>query len=383
MGGPLEGIQVVEMAGLGPAPFAAMLLADLGATVVRVDRPGPGPDAPEAYVLHRGRRSIAVDAKRPAADDQPGGAEIVLRLVERADILIEGNRPGVMERLGLGPDDCWVRNPRLVYGRMTGWGQDGPLAHTAGHDIDYIAVSGALGLVARQGERPVAPSNMVGDFGGGGAFLVIGLLAALLEAGRSGRGQVVDAAMVDGSASLTAMLYGLMAQGRWRDEPGTNFADSGSPYYEVYRCADGRDIAVGAIEGPFYRELLAGMGLDAADLPDRRDPSTWPGLKATFAAVFATRTRTEWEEVFAGSDACVAPVLSLGEAPRHPHNVSRSTFTTFHGITQPAPAPRFSRTPGALDRPPPRPGQHTDEILAELGFDADAVSTLRAAGAVQ
>ena len=263
------------------------------------------------------------------------------------------------ERLGLGPDDCHARNPRLVYGRMTGWGQDGPLAHTAGHDIDYIAVSGALGACARHGERPLPPVNMIGDFGGGGAFLALGIVAAMWEAKRSGQGQVVDAAMVDGSAVLTTMLHGLMAQGRWRDEAGVNFADTGSPFYEVYECADGRFVGVGAIEAPFYDELLRGLGLARDELPDRRDEASWPALKERFAAVFRTRTRDEWAEHFAGTDACVAPVLSLTEAPGHPHNVARGTFVEHGGVVQPAPAPRFSRTPSALGRTPPAPGDDT------------------------
>ncbi len=376
MSGPLAGARVVELAGLGPGPFAAMLLADLGADVVRVDRPGPGAEDPHAYVMHRGRRSVAVDLK---TDD---GRAVVLRLVEGADALVEGNRPGVMERLGLGPAPCLARNPRLVYGRMTGWGQEGPLAPTAGPDIDYIALSGALAIASRHGERPVPPVNLLGDFGGGGAVLALGIVAALWEAARSGRGQVVDAAMVDGSAVLTTMLHGLLAQGRWRDEAGVNFADTGSPFYEVYECADGRHIAVGALERPFYERLLAGLGLEGADLPDRGDEAHWPALKDRFAAVFRTRTRDEWAEVFAATDACVAPVLTLTEAPRHPHNVERSTFVERAGIVQPAPAPRFSRTATALDRTPPAPGDHTDEVLAELGFDPIEIERLRTAGAV-
>jgi alpha-methylacyl-CoA racemase len=376
MRGPLAGVRVVELAGLGPGPFAAMLLADLGADVVRVDRPGPASAEARAYVMHRGRRSVAVDLK---ADD---ALEVVLRLVDRADALIEGHRPGVMERLGLGPDDCLARNPCLVYGRMTGWGQDGPLAPTAGHDIDYIALSGALAIAARRGERPVPPVNLLGDFGGGGVFLALGIVAALWEAARSGRGQVVDAAMVDGSAVLTTMLHGLLAQGRWRDEAGVNFADTGAPYYEVYECADGRHVAVGAIERPFYERLLADLGLDGTDLPDRADEAQWPVLKDRFAAVFRTRTRDEWAEVFAATDACVAPVLTLTEAPRHPHNVERATFVERAGIVQPAPAPRFSRTPTALDRTPPAPGDHTDEVLAELGYDPIEIERLRTTGAV-
>jgi alpha-methylacyl-CoA racemase len=376
--GPLAGARIVEMAGLGPGPFAGMLLADLGADVVRVDRVGPaatGGDA-RAYVMHRGRRSVAVDLKHP------DGLEIVLRLVDGADALIEGYRPGVMERLGLGPDVCRTRNPRLVYGRITGWGQDGPLAPTAGHDIDYIALSGALHCCARAGERPVPPVNFVGDLGGGGAFLALGVVAALWEAARSGDGQVVAAAMVDGSAALTAMLHGIMRQGRWRDEPGTNFADTGSPYYEVYECADGRHVAVGAIEGPFYRALLDGLGLDHDGLPDRRDPANWPLLKTRFATAFASRNRDEWAAIFERTDACVAPVLSLTEAPHHPHNAARGTFVDHGSVTQPAPAPRFSRTPPALALTPPAPGDDTDDVLAVLGYAPAEIDRLRIAGTV-
>jgi alpha-methylacyl-CoA racemase len=374
--GPLAGATVIELAGLGPGPFAAMLLADLGADVVRVDRPGRANPGARRYVMHRGRRSVAVDLKHPE------GREVVLRLVARADALIEGQRPGVMERLGLGPEDCLARNPRLVYGRMTGWGQDGPLADSAGHDIDYIAVSGALGACARHGERPVPPVNMIGDFGGGGAFLAMGIVAAMWEVNRSGKGQVVDAAMVDGSAVLTTMLHGLMAQGRWRDEAGVNFADTGSPFYEVYECADGRYVGVGAIEGPFYDELLKGLGLAREDLPDRRDEACWPALKERFAEVFRTRTRDEWAQLFAGTDACVAPVLSLTEATEHRHNVARETFMVHGGIVQPAPAPRFSRTPNTIGATPPAPGDDTREILVELGYGSDDIDRLHAVGAV-
>jgi alpha-methylacyl-CoA racemase len=374
--GPLVGARVIELAGLGPGPFAAMLLADLGADVVRVDRPGPPSDDARAYVMHRGRRSIAVDLK------DPRGREVVLRLIDDADALIEGHRPGVMERLGLGPDDCHARNPRLVYGRMTGWGQDGPLSPTAGHDIDYIALSGALAIAARHGERPVPPVNLLGDFGGGGAFLALGIVAALWEAQRSGRGQVIDAAMVDGSAVLTTMLHGMLAQGRWRDEAGVNFADTGSPFYDVYECADGRFVAVGALERPFYLALLKGLDLAEDDIPDRRDEAQWPAIKKRFADLFLTRPRDEWTEVFVGTDACVAPVLTLTEAPNHPHNIQRSTFVRHADITQPAPAPRFSRTPLRLDRGAPAPGDHTDEILSELAYTTDEVARLRSDGAV-
>lgn len=385
--GPLAGVRVVEVAALGPAPFCAMLLADLGAEVLRVDRLSLSgkrsgatsrvlANAPERYVMHRGRRSVAIDLKH--AD----GRETVLRLAERADALIEGFRPGVMEKLSLGPDDCAARNPRLVYGRMTGWGQDGPLATTAGHDINYIALSGALNSFARAGERPVPPVNLVGDMGGGGLLLAFGIVCALLEARTSGRGQVVDAAMTDGSATLTVLLHSLLAQGRWQDRPGTNFSDTGSPFYEVYRAADGRFVAVGAIEEPFWRQLLDGLDVDEKELGDRDDPATWPTMKERFAAIFATRTRDEWEDVFAGTDACVTPVLSLTEAPGHPHNQARRTFVERDGIIGPAPAPRFSRTPAANPLPPPVPGQHTESALADWGFASTEIARLHDAGAI-
>jgi alpha-methylacyl-CoA racemase len=367
---------VIEMAGLGPGPFAAMLLADLGADVTRVDRVGARTSGAERYVMHRGRRSIAVDLKRPE------GKKIVLRMVDGADALIEVFRPGVMERLGLGPAECHARNPRLIYGRMTGWGQDGPLAQAAGHDINYIALSGALSCVARPGERPVPPVNFLGDFGGGGLFLALGIVAAMWEAQRSGQGQVVDAAMVDGSAVITTMLHGLMAQGRWRDEAGVNFSDGGSNYYDTYECADGRHVAVGALEGPFYAELLAGLGLSADELPSRADPANWPRLKERFASVFATRDRDEWTRLFEASDACVAPVLGLTEAPHHPHNMHRRVFIEHGGIVQPAPAPRFDRTAPAVARTPPNPGAHTGEVLRDLGYDAAEIGALVESGVV-
>jgi alpha-methylacyl-CoA racemase len=376
MAGPLAGCRIIEMAGLGPGPFAAMLLADLGAEVIRVERVGARPAAADKYVMHRGRRSIAVDVKHP------DGRDVLLGLSDRADALIEVFRPGVMERLGLGPADCRRRNPRLVYGRMTGWGQEGPLAPTAGHDIDYIAISGALGCVARAGERPVVPVNFLGDFGGGGLFLALGIVAAMWEATRSGEGQVVDAAMVDGSAVITTMLHGLLAQGRWRDEAGVNFSDGGSNYYDTYVCADDRHIAVGAIEGPFYAALLRGLGYDRDELPDRADPSNWPVLKERFATRFRSKTRDEWAKLFEGTDACVAPVLGLTEAAHHPHNVARGVFVEREGIVQPAPAPRFDRTPSELDRLPPAPGQHTRELLREHGYDDSGIARLIETGAV-
>lgn len=353
-----------------------MLLADLGADVTRVERAGATTTHADKYVMNRGRRSLAVDLKHP------DGLAVVRRLVDEADALIEGYRPGVMERLGFGPDECLERNPGLVYGRMTGWGQDGPLAPTAGHDIDYIALSGALSCVARHGERPVAPVNFVGDMGGGGLFLALGIVAALWERSASGQGQVVDTAMVDGSAVITTMLHGMLAQGRWTDEAGVNFSDSGSHYYDTYTCADGRHIAVGAIEGQFYAELLDGLGLADVGLPDQGDRSHWPAMKARFQETFATKTLDEWMAVFDGTDACVAPVLRLTEAPSHPHNRARRVFVEHDGITQPAPAPRFSRTPSALERPPVVLGADTIEVLADLGYDHAAIARMIADGVV-
>ncbi|GIW42678.1 MAG: CoA transferase [Candidatus Binatia bacterium] len=378
--GPLVGTRVVEIAGIGPGPFCGMVLADLGAEVVRVDRAQrvrqPWPERPSADVLGRGRRSVGVDLKNPR------GVETVLRLVEKADVLVEGFRPGVMERLGLGPEVCLARNPRLVYGRMTGWGQEGPLAHAAGHDINYIALSGALHPIGRRGERPVPPLNLVGDFGGGGMLLALGIVAALYEREKSGKGQVVDAAMTDGSALLTTIIHGLLAIGFWEDERGVNLLDTGAPFYEVYETADGKYVAVGALEPQFYSELLRLTGLEGEKLPDQMDRTRWPEMKEKFAAVFRTKTREEWCRILEGSDACFAPVLSLREAPRHPHNAARGTFTEFAGIVQPAPAPRFSRTPPAIQRPPAHPGEHTEEVLREWGFSAEEIVSLREAGAV-
>ena len=376
--GPLHGVRVIEIASLAPGPFGCMILADLGADVVRVDRAGGGDglDLRPAGPLARSRRSIALNQKDPA------GIDVLLRLTDTADVLVEAFRPGVAERLGFGPQVCAGRNPRLIYARMTGWGQHGPLASTAGHDIDYIAVAGSLDPIGRAGERPVPPLNLVGDFGGGGMLLAVGVLAALLERERSGLGQVVDVAMVDGSALLASFLYGLRAAGGWRDERGTNLLDGGAPFYDTYRTADGRHMAVGALEPKFYAELLAGLGLDPAGLPAQYDRSGWPVLRAALTAAFGGRTQAEWAAVFDGSDACVAPVVSPADAPDHPHNAARGTFVDVGGLIQPTPAPRFSRTPAGPPAPPQAAGASTAEVMASLGFTDQQITRLRDQGAV-
>ena len=380
--GPLAGIRVVELAGIGPAPFGCMLLADLGAEVIRVERAMPanrratvddgGRSQSDAsrYVPHRGRKSIELDLK---SDE---GREALLRLIERADVLVEGFRPGVAERLGAGPDVCLARNPRLVYARMTGWGQTGPLAQTAGHDINYIAIAGVLDNLRRAGERPLAPLNLVGDMGGGGMLLAFGIASALVHVGRTGEGQVIDAAMVDGAAIQLATTLGMRAQGRWTGEPGENMSDSGAPYYEVYECADGRFIAVGAIEGPFWADFLKLVDLQHDALPPREDHAQWPKSKAVLAEVFRRRTRDEWAELFDGSDACVSPVLSLDEAPSHPHAVARSAFVDVGGVVQPAPAPRFSATPAGIPSAAPERGADTAEVLRDWGFSGQEIAAL-------
>ena len=358
--GPLTGVRVIELAGIGPGPTAAMMLADMGAEVLRVDRPTAMRQViPVQFdVPARGRRSTVIDLRRP------GASEVVLTLVESADILIEGNRPGVAERLGVGPEACLARNPRLVYGRMTGWGQDGPWASTAGHDIGYIAITGALHAIGAR-ERPTIPLNLVGDFGGGSTYLVIGLLAALLEARVSGQGQVVDAAITDGASSLMSMIYGLHATGGWTDDRSSNLLDGGLPWYDVYQTSDAKHMAVGAIEEQFYQALLQGLGLSAEE--GARSPDRIPALRQRFTAIFATRTRDEWAAIFEGTDACVAPVLSMSEAPGHPHNAARQTFIAVDGVVQPAPAPRFSRTPSSVAGPPVAAGSHTREALTDWG----------------
>lgn len=377
--GPLQGLKIIEIAGIGPGPFCAMMLADMGADVIRIDRKATGGPAfeylpPRFDLLNRGRRSLALDLKTPA------GIELVLRLVEKADALVEGFRPGVMERLGLGPAVCQSRNPRLVYGRMTGWGQDGPLASAAGHDLNYIALSGALHAIGRPGQPPVPPLNLVGDFGGGGLLLAFGMVCALLEARASGQGQVVDAAMTDGSALLMTMMYGFKAAGRWSSEKGTNLLDGGAHFYDAYECADGQWVAIGAIEPQFYALLLAQCGLDDPPFQEQMKREQWPTLKAKLAAVFKTRTRHEWCKLMEGTDVCFAPVLDMDEAPEHPHNQARRTFIEIDGVTQPGPAPRFSRTAPEIQRPPPQPGENAAAALADWGFSAEEIAALQQGG---
>ncbi|MFJ8969728.1 CaiB/BaiF CoA transferase family protein [Streptomyces sp. b84] len=363
--GPLTGVRVVELAGIGPGPFAAMLLADLGADVVRVDRPGGaglGID-PASDLTNRNKRSVLLDLK---SDEGPAR---VLDLVERADILIEGYRPGVAERLGVGPEACLARNPKLVYGRMTGWGQDGPLAERAGHDIAYLALTGTLSMIGKPDEPPVVPANLVGDYAGGSLYLVVGVLAALQHARAHGEGQVVDAAIVDGAAHLATMIHGMLAAGSWQDRRGTNLLDGGCPFYGTYATSDGGHMAVGPLEGQFYAEFIGLLGIADA-FPDRWDLARWDELRAAVTERFLTRTRAEWTEVFDGTDACVAPVLSLTEAPHHPHLAARSTFVEHSGLTQPAPAPRFSATPVSVRGGPARPGGDTAAVAADWDVPA-------------
>ncbi|MEM9563605.1 MAG: CaiB/BaiF CoA-transferase family protein [Actinomycetota bacterium] len=379
--GPLEGITIIELAGIGPGPFCAMMLADMGADVIRVDRAGAvrggDPDDPPKDTLLRNRRSIGIDLKNP------DGVEAVLKMVESADGLIEGFRPGVTERLGIGPDDCAARNPALVYGRMTGWGQEGPYATAAGHDINYIALAGALEPIGRAGGPPHPPLNLVGDFGGGGMYLAFGMVCGILEARRSGQGQVVDAAMVDGAASLINFIWGMKASGFWGPERGTNLLDTGSHFYDVYECADGAYVSIGSIEPQFYAELLdlSGLGADE-ELPAQMDRDQWPALSDRLAEIFRSKTRAEWCEIMEHTDVCFAPVLSPEEAAEHPHNVARGTFVQVGGLTQAGPAPRFSRTAPEVNRPAPHPGQHTDEILTQFGLDDDHIAKLHDTGAV-
>jgi alpha-methylacyl-CoA racemase len=379
--GPLHGLTILELAGIGPGPFCAMMLADMGADVIRVDRAGAvrggDPADPPKDTLTRNRRSIGVDLKNP------DGVETVLKMVEKADGLIEGFRPGVTERMGLGPDDCAARNPKLVYGRMTGWGQEGPYALAAGHDINYIALAGALEPIGRAGGPPHPPLNLVGDFGGGGMYLAFGMVCAILEAQRSGQGQVVDTAMVDGAASLMNMFWAMKSAGMWNPERGTNMLDTGAPFYDVYECSDGNYISIGSIEPQFYAELMELSGLGQLDdFPRQMERSEWPAMKEKVAEVFRSKTRAEWCEIMEHTDVCFAPVLTMEEATEHPHNVERQTFVEFGGMTQAAPAPRFSRTSPELSRPAPHAGQHTDEILARFGFDAEDIAKLHQTNAV-
>lgn len=378
--GPLKGITVVEFAGIGPGPFCGMMLADMGAEIIRIDRKGgdklPMPKKHGTDVLGRGRRSIVVDLK---SDE---GRAVAMKLVAKADVLMEGYRPGVMERLGFGPDACLKVNPKLVYGRMTGYGQSGPMAQQAGHDITYIAIAGALGAFKRKGEKPLPPINYVGDFGGGGMLLAFGIVCALLEARASGKGQVIDAAMTDGTALLGAMLYGLRAVGGWSDEAGVNLLDTGAHFYETYETKDGKYMGIGPIEPQFYAEFLDKMGLTGSEFEAQLDTSRWPEFKNKLTTLFKTKTRDEWTAIFEGSDACAVPVLGLGEAPEHPHNKARGTFVEVAGVVQPAPAPRFSRTPGEIRGVSPNPGQDTDAILQDVGLTAAEIAALRAQGAV-
>jgi alpha-methylacyl-CoA racemase len=372
--GPLAGVRVVELVGIGPGPFAGMLLADLGADVIRVDRPGGNAlqvSVPEKDILSRGRPSVCVNLK------DPRGIEVVLELVEKADILIEGFRPGVTERLGLGPEECLARNPKLVYGRMTGWGQDGPYAPTAGHDINYISVAGALDTIGRAGDPPQIPLNLLGDFAGGSMYLVTGVLAALVHARAGGEGQVVDAAITDGVAHLLAMPIGMMQIGSWNAERGTNLLDSGAPFYDVYETSDGRWMSVGGLEPQFYaamEQVLKDAVPGSETLPDRYDLAEWPALRKALAEAFRTKTQAEWTALFVGTDACVAPVVPIDEAAQHPHNVARGTYVEHEGLVQPAPAPRFSRTPANLTTSPVRAGTNTAEALAAWGItDIDSL----------
>jgi alpha-methylacyl-CoA racemase len=374
--GPLSGTKVIEIAGIGPGPFCAMMLADMGAEVVRIDRRANAGEGSKFNVLNRGRRSLALDLKKPAA------VQTILRMVRHADALIEGFRPGVMERLGLGPEVCLERNPRLVFGRMTGWGQEGPLAQAAGHDINYISLTGALHAIGPSGGGPVPPLNLIGDFGGGGMLLAFGVVCAMFEAARSGKGQVVDAAMTDGSAALMASIYGVKASGGWTNERGANMLDGGAPFYGTYQCKDGKWISVGSLEPQFYELLREKAGLAEPSVNDRWSKDTWPNNRSKLADIFKSKTQAEWCKVMEGSDVCFAPILDLDEAPRHPHNALRKTFVDVDGVTQPAPAPRFSRTPGAVQAPPPKAGEHSEAVLRDWGFSTQEISDLRATEAV-
>ncbi|MDN6860137.1 CaiB/BaiF CoA-transferase family protein [Pseudomonas sp. CAN2814] len=378
--GVLQGIRVVEFEAIGPGPFGTMLLADMGADVIRIDRPlageelVPGRAGEKIDITGRNRRSVTLDLK------SPDGVQAALELIERADVLIEGFRPGVMERLGLGPEQALQRNPKLVYGRMTGWGQHGPLAQSAGHDINYIALSGVLSGIGPDGGRPTPPLNLVGDYGGGGMLLAMGVLAALVNVQRGGVGQVVDAAMTEGAAQLGSIIWGLLAAGHWREQRGSNLLDGGAPWYDTYRTLDGQYMAIGPVESRFYAELLEKLGLSAADLPKQHDRKGWPRLREAFIRAFLQRTREEWCAVFDGSDACVAPVLAFSEAASHPHSLARGSFVEVAGVTQPVPAPRFLGTPSALPAPAPARGEGGEQALRDWGFDNSAIQRLSELG---
>ena len=378
--GPLKGLKVVEMAGIGPAPFCAMLLADMGAEVVRIDRLVASdigiPVPPKYDLLNRNKRSLAIDIKSVE------GRETVLDLISKADVLIEGFRPGVMERLGLGPDECLKRNASLVYGRMTGWGQDGPLSQVAGHDINYIAITGALNAIGRQGQPPTVPLNLVGDFGGGSLYLAMGILAAIYEVKNSGSGQVVDAAISDGTANLMSLVYSYYQTGFWSLDRGENVVDSGSPFYDVYETSDGSYVSVGAVEKQFYADLLDRLGLDQNELPRQNDKAGWPALRDRFGSVFLSKTQAEWCEIFDGSDACFAPVLDINEAVHHPHNQYRKTHVDIDGVINPAPAPRFSHTPSEITKTPSAIGEDSSEVLAAWGYSETAIDDLKAKGVI-
>jgi alpha-methylacyl-CoA racemase len=378
--GPLAGLRVIELAGLGPGPFCAMVLADLGADVIRLERvamPPPGPGLPDRrLLLTRGRQAIGVDLKQPA------GIDLVLQMVEQADVLLEGFRPGVVERMGLGPTPCLERNPHLIYGRITGYGQEGPLAHEAGHDINYISVAGVLDPIGRRGEAPLPPLNLLGDFGGGGMLLAMGVLAAVYERTHSGLGQVVDAAMVDGAALLTTMFHEIRSLSLWNDERGTNSMDGGAHYYNVYETSDGAYLSVGAMEPAFYRSFMSGLGFADEDIPPKDDQSLWPALTRRVAEIIGTKTRSEWLEIYRGTDACVTAVLSLADAPHHPHNRHRATFVEVGGVMEPAPAPRFSRTPPPTPTPPPGGGVHATDALVRWGLTEPDISDLITNGVI-
>ena len=374
--GPLKGIKVVEMAGIGPGPFCAMMLSDMGAEVIRVDRLAHKGSGHKANVLNRGRRSIAIDLKNSQ------GVDTVKKLIDQADVVIEGFRPGVMERLGLGPEECLERNPRLVFGRMTGWGQHGPLAHAAGHDINYISIGGALGAMGHPDRPPSPPLNLVGDFGGGAMYLLAGVLAALVERASSDKGQVIDAAMTDGTASLLTPFYGMMAMGMWTTQRNDNRLDGGAHYYGSYTCSDGKHISIGSIEPQFYALLLELCGIDDPEFLKQNEKESWASLRQKLEELFATKTQAQWCELLEGTDVCFAPVLNLAEAPQHPHNKARASFVDFEGVTQPAPAPRFSRSQSGIQSSAAIAGEHSEEILKDWGFDDHTIAELARENAI-